>query len=72
MLKERAGEQRREGEEGSVDYAFHVHGDYSTEWVKCLEAKPAAARYFIRTILLPNTTQEVNKHYLLLGTKSNA
>lgn len=72
VMKEREVEECRKAEEESVDYAFHVHGDYSTEWVKCIEVSPDVPKYLIRTALLPNSIQEVSKHYLLLNNRNNA
>lgn len=71
VLKKREGEQYRKAKENYPDYAFYVHGDYSTEWIKCIEAKPGASRYLVVTPLLPNATQEVKPAFLLLGDKNN-
>jgi len=35
-------------------YAFHIHGDYSPEWIKCIEVIKKEEKYLARTTLLPN------------------
>jgi len=69
VLKERENGRHKnvKGEYGN--YAFHVHGDYSTEWINCIKARPSMEKYFIATSLLPDTEQEIKKSYMLLGKK---
>ena len=34
-------------------YAFHMHGDLSTEWIKCTELDNRDKEYLVKTMLIP-------------------
>lgn len=62
-------------------FAFHTHGDYSTEWVKCLEFKSDQGKYEVKTALFPESklinkqnniaVMTVERPYLLLDQNEN-
>lgn len=56
-------------------YAFHIHGDYLPEWIKCVEVAKRDGKFLARTALLPNckslkedvATQVIQRNFLLLS-----
>ncbi len=40
-------------------FAFHMHGDFSLEWVQCLALEERGPAYAARTVLFPTGMNEV-------------
>ena len=38
-------------------FAFHMHGDYSLEWVQCVELTGKGSEFTVRTVLFPSGIQ---------------
>ncbi len=61
------------------DFAFHTHGDFSPEWVRCLDLSRCGDDYLAKTVLFPSgivrdnslrvVTQAIQRPFLLFDRK---